>query len=408
MKVLVTGGAGFIGSHTVDLLLEKGYEVRILDNLQPRVHPRGKPDYVPKEVELIVGDVANPDDLSRALAGVDFVFHLAAYQDYMPDFSKFIHTNTESAALMFELIVADRQRYPVQKIVFAASQAVSGEGKYRCVANCHTEPIVRSISHTPIPDASQVQLSMTTPEHSCGVFYPGPRSLEQLRRGEWDFCCPSCGGPAEPMLIDEATCNNPHTAYGISKYAIELLAFNLGRRYGIATAAMRYTYVQGPRNSFFNAYSGIARRFALRIRAGLPPVCYEDGKQLRDYVNVRDVARANVLVLESPQANGMAYNVGGGRAVTVQEFAGIMLKATGSSLQAQIPGEFRLGDTRHTVSDISRMQALGWQPTIPVEQNVREYLEWLDTQTGTEEYLFEAERIMKEQQVVQKVSSIVR
>ena len=373
MKVLVTGGAGFIGSHTVDLLLEKGYQVRILDSLQPRVHPRGKPDYLPAEAEFIKGDVANPDDLARALAGMDFVFHLAAYQDYMPDFSRFIHTNTESTALMFELIVADPKRYPVQKIVFAASQAVSGEGKYRCVQD-------------------------------GAIFYPGPRSMEQLRRAQWDFSCPDCGGPAEPQLIDEATCNNPHTAYGISKYAIELLAFNLGRRYNISTASMRYTYVQGPRNSFNNAYSGIARRFALRIRAGLPPICYEDGQQLRDYVNVYDVVRANLLALESSQADRMAFNVGGGRAVTVLEFAHIMLEASGSSLEAQVPGEFRLGDTRHTVSDIGRMQALGWQPTIPVEENVRQYLDWLDTQTGTDEYLFEAERIMAEHGVVQRVA----
>jgi dTDP-L-rhamnose 4-epimerase len=368
----VTGGAGFIGSHTVDLLLEKGYDVRILDSLQPRVHPHGKPDYVPAEAEFIQGDVANPDDLARALAGMDFVFHLAAYQDYMTDFSRFIHTNTESAALMFELIVAEPRRYPVQKIVFASSQAVSGEGKYRC-----------------IQDGT--------------IFHPGPRPLEQLRRGQWDFTCPDCGGPAEPQLIDEATCNNPHTAYGISKYALELLAFNLGQRYGIATAAMRYTYVQGPRNSFYNAYSGIARRFALRIRAGLPPICYEDGQQLRDYVNVYDVARANVLALESPLVDGMAFNVGGGRAVTVLELAKIMLEASGSSLEPEVPGSFRVGDTRHTVSDISRIQALGWQPTTPVEENVHQYLEWLDTQTSTNEYLFEAERIMAEQGIVQSV-----
>ncbi|RJR45390.1 MAG: NAD-dependent epimerase/dehydratase family protein [Deltaproteobacteria bacterium] len=373
MKVLVTGGAGFIGSHTVDLLLEKGYEVRILDSLQPRVHPRGKPDYVPAEADFIQGDVANRTDLEKSLEGMDFVFHLAAYQDYLPDFSQFIHTNTESTALLFELIVADPRRFPVKKMVFASSQAVSGEGKYRC-------------------------------RDEGTIFYPGPRSLEQLRRGEWEFTCPHCGSPAEPQLIDEATCNHPHTAYGISKYAIELLAFNLGRRYDIPTAAMRYTYVQGPRNSFYNAYSGIARRFALRIRAGLPPVCYEDGQQLRDYVNVYDVARANLLVLESREANGLAFNVGGGRAVTVREFAQIMLKVSGSSLEAQIPGEFRLGDTRHTVSDISRISSLGWQPTIPVEENVRQYLAWLDTQTGTEEYLFEAERIMAEQGVVQKIA----
>ncbi len=373
MKVLVTGGAGFIGSHTVDLLLHKGHEVRILDSLQPRVHPRGLPDYVPPEAEFIKGDVANRDDLARAMAGVDYVFHLAAYQDYLPDFSSFIHTNTESAALMFELIVADSRRYPVQKIVFASSQAISGEGKYRCA-------------------------------REGTIFYPGQRPLEQLRRGEWDFTCPDCGGPAEPQLLDEATCSHPHTAYGISKYASELLAFNLGPRYGIATAALRYTYVQGPRNSFYNAYSGIARRFALRIRAGLPPVCYEDGRQLRDYVNVYDVARANVLILENPRADGLSFNVGGGRAISVLEFAQIMLQASGSSLQPQVPGEFRLGDTRHTVSDLSRIRDLGWEPTIPVEENVRQYLEWLDTQSGTEEYLLEAERIMAEQGVIQRVA----
>src|SRR5437764_1503778 len=132
--MLVTGGAGFIGSHTVDLLLEKGYRVRILDSLQPRVHPKGQPSWVPKEAEFIQGDVADRDDLSRALSGVDGVFHLAAYQDYLPDFSRFIHTNTESSALMFELIVSDRDRYPVRKIVFASSQAVCGEGRYFCSA----------------------------------------------------------------------------------------------------------------------------------------------------------------------------------------------------------------------------------------------------------------------------------
>lgn len=371
-RVLVTGGAGFIGSHTVDLLLERGYCVRILDSLQPRVHPRGLPHYIPADAEFMQGDVADRDALARALDGVAAVFHLAAYQDYLPDFSRFIHTNTESTALLFELIVANPTRYPVQKIVLASSQSVSGEGVYTCAA-CVTR------------------------------FHPGPRLVQQLQRGVWDVVCPTCGGPATPGLIDEATCNNPHTAYGISKYALELLAFNLGRRYGIGTAAMRYTYVQGPRNSFYNAYSGIARRFALRIAAGLPPVCYEDGAQLRDYVNVSDVARANLIALEHPDADGLALNVGGGRAVTVLEFARLMLEASGSSLEPQVPGEFRLGDTRHTVSDISRMQALSWQPTVPVERNIREYLAWLDTQTNTTAYLFEAERIMAEQGVVQRV-----
>jgi dTDP-L-rhamnose 4-epimerase len=222
-----------------------------------------------------------------------------------------------------------------------------------------------------------------------------------LKRGDWDIHCPVCGEYMQPLLIDEATVS-PGTAYGISKYAIELLADRLGRRYGIPTVCMRYTYVQGPRNSFYNAYSGIARRFALRLLHGLPPIIYEDGQQLRDYANVRDVARANVLVMEDPRADYQVFNVGGGRAVTVLEFARIMLDAFDSDLEPRIPGEFRLGDTRHTVSDISKLRALGWEPTIPVEQNVAEYVAWIREQQGTKEYLEEAERVMREQNVIQR------
>lgn len=370
-RVLVTGGAGFIGSHTVDLLLERGYDVRIIDSLQPRVHPHGKPAYISADVEFLQGDVANRTDMERALDRMEFVFHLAAYQDYLPDFSTFIHTNAESTALIFELAVSDPRRFPLRKLVVASSQSVSGEGKYRCLAE-------------------------------GTVFFPDPRPPAQLQRGEWEIRCPICGSPSESILIDEATCTKPGTAYGISKYAIELLAFNLGRRYGIETAAMRYTYVQGPRNSFYNAYSGIARRFALRIRAGLPPVCYEDGLQRRDYVSVKDVARANLIALDNPRSNGLALNVGGGRAVTVLEFARIILDASGSSLEPSVPGEYRLGDTRHTVSDLTRMRALGWEPMVPVEENVQQYVEWLDTQAGTTEYLLEAERVMEELGVVRK------
>ena len=367
-RVLVTGGAGFIGSHTVDLLLARGYAVRILDNLQPRVHPRGKPAWVPREAEFIQGDVANPADLAPASRGVDFVIHLAAYQDYLPDFSTFIHTNTESSALIFELIVAGK--LPVRKIVFASSQAVCGEGLYRC------------------------------PEH--GLLTPPARPVEQLRRGDWEIHCPHCDQTMAWAPIPETVCS-PGTTYGISKYAIELLADRLGRRYGIPTACMRYTYVQGTRNSFYNAYSGIARIFALRLLHGLPPVCFEDGQQLRDYVNVKDVARANVLAMEDDRADFGVFNVGGKRPVTVLEFARIMIKEFGSDLEPLMPGEFRLGDTRHTISDVSRLEALGWQPEIPVEQNAHEYVEWMRQQQTTDEFLREADRMMREQGVVQRV-----
>jgi dTDP-L-rhamnose 4-epimerase len=367
-RVLVTGGAGFIGSHTVDHLLARGYDVRILDNLQRRVHPGGPPKYLPKEAHHMIGDVTNRSDMARALAGVDYVLHLAAYQDYLPDFSTFIHINAESSALIFELIVEGR--LPVRKLVFASSQSVAGEGSYGCS------------------------------EH--GSVTPDPRPVTQLETGDWEVHCAQCGRVMTPQPIPETVCH-PHTAYAISKYAIELLAKSLGSRYRLPTACMRYTYVQGSRNSFFNAYSGICRRFALRIANGLPPVCYEDGRQLRDYVNVADVARANVLAMESDADQHAVYNVGGGRPVTVLEFARIMLNASESSLEPLIPGEYRLGDTRHTVSDISAMERLGWKPTVPVEQNVTEYLEWMEGFSGTADYLAEAERVMREQNVIRSV-----
>ena len=365
LRVLVTGGAGFIGSHTADALLGRGYRVRILDNLQPRVHPHGKPAYLSPDLEFIQGDATDRRALERALAGVDYVMHLAAYQDYLPDFSTFVHVNTESAALIFELIVA--HRLPVRKVVFASSQAVAGEGRYRCE------------------------------EH--GVILPEQRSLEQLERGDWDIKCPECHRVMESLLIDESICR-PHTAYGISKYAIEMLAGTLGGRYGIPTASMRYTYVQGSRNSFFNAYSGICRSFALRILNGKAPICYEDGAQLRDYVNVADVAQANVVAMEAPPNGHVVLNVGGAKPITVLQFADIILRACVSNLEPVVPGSFRVGDTRHTVSDISAMQRLGWSPAVPVEQSVREYLDWMSAYRDTRPYLEEAERVMQQQNVV--------
>lgn len=368
MRVLVTGGAGFIGSHTVDHLLARGHQVRILDSLQSRVHPLGRPDYVPENADFILGDVSDRDTLRSALQDCDSVIHLAAYQDYLPEFSTFIHTNTESAALLLELVVNDG--LPIRKIVFASSQSVAGEGLYYC------------------------------DEH--GEVIPGPRPFEQLEAGDWEVRCPHCGSPMQSRPIPE-TVSHPHTAYGISKLAIELLARNLGMRYGISTACMRYTYVQGARNSFFNAYSGICRLFALRISLGSEPICYEDAQQLRDYVNVADVARANVIALENPSADNIVLNVGGGRAVTVLDFARMMLQAMDSDLQPSVPGTFRVGDTRHTVSDTSAMQSLGWKPTVSVEQSIREYLEWFGRFRGTRDYLLEAERIMRKQGVIRNV-----
>jgi dTDP-L-rhamnose 4-epimerase len=395
---LVTGGAGFIGSHTVDLLEERGYQVRVLDNLQPRVHPTGKPSWLSSSAEFVHGDVTDAATMRDALEGVDFVIHLAAYQDYMPDFSRFVHTNTESTALIFEIAVSDPTRYPLQKVVFASSQSVCGDGRYLC-SRC------AGGMEAPLIEAQLASPGLAYDLPPGAIHVPSPRSMEQLRRGDWDVACPACGHSMSPLLIDEKTVS-PGTAYGISKYAIELLADRLGRRYGIPTACMRYTYVQGPRNSFHNPYSGVARRFVLRLLDGMPPVIYEDGEQLRDYVNVRDVARANLLVLEDERADFKVFNVGGGCATPVHAVADVLLAAFGSDLRAEVPGEFRVGDTRHTVSDISALRALGWEPRVSLKDSLAEYVEWVREQGGASGRIEETERVMRDQGVIQRATPI--
>jgi dTDP-L-rhamnose 4-epimerase len=363
--VLVTGGAGFIGSHTVDALLGRGYRVRVLDKLVPRIHPNGRPEYLPPEVDLVVGDVSSREDLRAALEGATFVYHLAAYQDYLPDFSTFFHVNTESTALLYELIVGEH--LPVQKVVVASSQAAYGEGRYECARH--------------------------------GVVYPDLRDESLLRTGRWDPTCPQCAGPIDSQPTDESRVN-PQNQYAISKYAQELVALRLGRRYEIPTVAMRYSIVQGPRQSFYNAYSGACRIFSLALYFDQPPLLYEDGQQLRDFVNIHDVVDANVLVLERSDADFQAFNVGGGQAYTVEEFATIVAQVFGKDIEPRIPREYRVGDTRHIVSDISRLRALGWNPMRTAEDSVRAYVAWLQEQRNVEDILAYAEKNMRALDVV--------
>jgi dTDP-L-rhamnose 4-epimerase len=363
MRILVTGGAGFIGSHTTDLLLKAGHTVRILDALEPPVHKdRQVPDYVPREVEFIQGDVRERAAWERALVGVEAVFHLAAYQDYLPDFSKFFHVNAVSTALLYEIII--EKKLPVQKIVVAASQAVYGEGKYRRA------------------DGTAV--------------YPGQRPPEQLARHDWELRDADTGEILRPDFTDEAVVR-PHNSYAMSKYTEEQIAINLGRRYDLPSVAMRYSIVQGARQSFRNAYSGALRIFAMQTLSGERPVIYEDGQQLRDYVSVGDVARANLLVLEDARADYQAFNVGAGQAWTVLEFARLMAEAAGRpELEPLLLNEYRFGDTRHIMSDISRLRALGWAPRGHPSQNAREYLEWATRQPDFGNYTQKAREHMKQ------------
>jgi dTDP-L-rhamnose 4-epimerase len=294
VHVLITGGAGFIGSHTADRLLGMGHDVRVLDNLQKPVHMKGRPDYLSDKVEFIEGDVRDKATLENAMQGVDAIYHLAAYQDYLPDFSTYFHVNSVSTALIYEIIV--EKNLPVKKVIVASSQAVLGEGLYRC--------------------------------EDHGELIPDIRLEEQLSKGDWEHHCPHCGKYMQYQPTPEEKIN-PQNQYAMSKHSQEIIAVNLGKRYGIPSVAMRYSIVQGPRQSFYNAYSGAMRIFNLHLYFDRQPTIYEDGMQIRDYVNYNDVVDANILVLENDRADYQAFNVGGGRGYTVLDFYGKVQEVTG-------------------------------------------------------------------------------
>ena len=370
MKILVTGGAGFIGSHTCDRLLSLGHEVIVLDALTRPVHRNGRPAYLTPGTDFYQGDTRNRDLVTNLLRRVDAVYHFAAYQDYLPDFSRFSDVNVVSTALLYEIIVAER--LDLARVVVASSQSAMGEGLYWC-------PV----------DGEQT---------------PGMRPESALAAGQWDIPCPVCGGPMELRATPERV-SNPQNAYGMSKLAEEMVAINLGRRYGIPTVALRYSIVQGPRQSVYNAYSGACRIFCLSYLLGKAPVLYEDGGAIRDYVNIEDVVDANVLVLWDDRAAGRVFNVGGGQAVTTREFADIVMRQYGSDQPGVVTGEYRFGDTRHILSDISALRALGWEPRRTPVQSVAAYAAWLEDMDGLDGVLAEADARMRALGVVRKVDT---
>lgn len=370
MRVLVTGGAGFIGTHTCDRLVELGHDVIVLDALTAPVHRSGTPDYLTPGVELYVGDVRNRELVANLLRRVDAVIHLAAYQDYLPDFARFTDVNVTSTALLYELAVAERLE--LSRIVVASSQAAMGEGLYLC------------------------------PED--GEQTPGMRSEAVLQAARWDLTCPGCDGPVQMQRTPERI-SNPQNPYGMSKYGEEMVALNLGKRYSLPTVALRYSIVQGPRQSVYNAYSGACRIFNLHYLLGGAPTLYEDGRAIRDYVNIHDVVDANILALVDDRAVGRAFNVGGGTGYTTQEFAEVVRRHFGSDRAARISGEYRFGDTRHILSDIDALTQLGWSPKRTPEESVAEYARWLEGMPGLDGVLAEADARMRALGVVRRSGS---
>ncbi|UCE08138.1 MAG: NAD-dependent epimerase/dehydratase family protein [bacterium] len=366
MNCLVTGGAGFIGSHTVDALLARGYNVRILDNLSKPVHLKGKPNYLPDDAEFMLGDVRNKQDWLKALDGIDVVFHFAAYQDYLPDFSKFFNVNGVGTALLYEIIL--EKKVKLKKIIIASSQAVYGEGKYRC------------------PRCNRIK-------------FPDIREVQNLEKGEWNHRCQDCSTPLQAMWTNEKRVN-PQNQYALSKYSQEQLSISLGKRYQIPTVCLRYSIVQGPRQSIYNVYSGACRIFCLSLFFDRQPPVYEDGKQVRDFVNIYDVVQANLKVLDSPQADYQIFNVGGGKTYTVLEFAQFVAKIFNKNITPKITGQYRFGDTRHIFSDTSKLKSIGWKPVHTVEDNIKAYVEWLKKLNEIDNILDHAEQQMKALNVV--------
>ncbi len=364
MRVLITGGAGFIGSHLVDRFRKEGFQVRVLDSLDSKVHPHGRPNYIPAGVDFMQGDVTDRPTLLAALQNVDIVSHQAAYQDYMPEFSRFMHVNAVGTSLLYELIVQERLK--VKKIIVASSQAVYGEGQYVCSVHGFVQPV--------------------------------PRSQEQLSLGQWEVKCPQCDRPAAPCLLQESY-TNPYNQYAVSKLAEEKIALGLGWLLGIPTVALRYSITQGPRQSLFNQYSGICRIFVGRALKNEPVIIYEDGLQTRDFVHVDDVVDANMRVLQE-DANFQAFNVGSGRPTTVLEYANLVRAKLSSAIELTVAGEYRRGDNRHSVSSIDKLRLLGWSPKRDLSTNLDDFLAWIVSIGGVPEQLPDAYADMRRAGVV--------
>ncbi len=365
---LVTGGAGLIGSHIVDAARAEGWQVRILDALERQTHPNGPPAWVPDDVEFLRGDVRNRKDWERALDGVDIVFHEAAYGGYMPEIAKFIHVNSYGTSLLLETI--RNHDLPVRKIVVASSQAVYNEGAYAC------------------------------PEH--GHFYGTTRPVSQLEAGDYDVHCPVCGAASDPVPTDEGAPMGGENVYAISKADQERLVISYGRASGLPVVALRYSCTYGPRQSLFNPYTGVIAIFCTRLLNDLPPVVYEDGRQSRDLIFVEDIARANMLAASDDRANGQIMNVGTGNSVAIGDLASLLADRLGKSIQPDLPGEFRPGEMRALISDISRIGELGFAPRVTLEAGIDRYIGWIAEQGDVGEYFSAAERRLRQRQIVRK------
>jgi len=351
MQILITGGAGFIGSHLADDLLHRGHHVRAYDNLSPQVHgsEQRRPAYLDKDVELIHGDVRDAAGLRRALAGVDAVYHLAAaggVGQSMYEIEHYTSTNNLGTAVLLQALSAR----PVERLIVASSMSIYGEGLYR------------TSDGSPVVNAE--------------------RSLDQLRQAEWEPRGPG-GETLEPVPTPETKLPSLSSVYALSKFDQERVCLMIGRAYGIPTVALRFFNVFGTRQALSNPYTGVLAIFAARLMNGNAPLVFEDGLQQRDFVSVYDVVQACRLALEAPAAQGHAFNVGSGTAYTIRDVARLVSGVLGKSIEPSITGKYRVGDIRHCVADVSLADAmLGYRPAVTLEDGLIELAEWLRDQAA--------------------------
>jgi dTDP-L-rhamnose 4-epimerase len=347
---LVTGGAGFIGSHLAKALLARGKRVRVLDNLDPLAHSDGRPKHLSDDAELIVGDLRDRETVDRALAGVDGVFHLGGVVgngESMINARRAVDHNAGGTATLLEAAAQRRDR--IRRLVAASSMVVYGEGSYWCARH--------------------------------GIVHPPLRPLRRLRQRAWEPPCPDCGGPVEPAPTPEDAPLRPTSVYGITKRDQEELVLVMGRAYGLETVALRYLNVYGPGQALANPYTGVAAIFAARILNGRPPRVFEDGCQLRDLVHVSDVVRATAAAMDGRDVPGTALNVATGRRVRVIELARLIAAAMGSDLEPGITGEYRAGDIRHCFADVTAArELLGFEAATSLEEGIPELAAWVERQ----------------------------
>jgi dTDP-L-rhamnose 4-epimerase len=348
-RVLITGGAGFVGSHTADALVVAGHEVCIFDNLTPQVH-QGKDPYLPKGAEFVYGDVRDLAKLSAAVKDADVIYHLAAavgVGQSMYQISEYTAVNNLGTANLFQAIL-DTRATP-EKIVVASSMSIYGEGKYLC--------------------------------RECGEQAPSARPLEQLKQKKWETLCPTCGESLVPVPTREEKPLQSTSIYALSKKDQEEMTLLFGRTYQIPVVALRYFNIYGTRQSLSNPYTGVAAIFASRLLNRKSPLIFEDGQQMRDFVSVHDIVQANLLAMEKAGADGKALNVGSGDPVTICEVAAALSQALGVHLPAEITGKYRAGDIRHCFGDITAAsQLLGYRPQTTLKQGLKELAAWLESQ----------------------------